>query len=141
MFISSLDVKRFYNGLAIGSDLLIAQSILELRQYNKDIKLNCILPCENQCKYWKNQNLIEKYEKILKEADFIRVLSKKYNKTCMMDRNKYIVNHSDFLFAIYDRYSKGGTKNTIDYAISKGKQIFILDPNNLKMYSRVGDNI
>ena len=59
--IKNAGITDFYNGAAIGWDMLTAQTVLQLREKYPQIKLHMILPCspENQsCKWSENQKQI-----------------------------------------------------------------------------------
>lgn len=69
-------VTEFYDGGAIGFDILAAETILELKAEYPDIKLHMMLPCppEEQINGWSKAQ-IARYEKILKAADSVTVVS------------------------------------------------------------------
>ena len=55
------------------------------------------------------------------------VLQDHYTEGCMQRRNRYLVEHSSMLIAVYSGGS-GGTKYTIDYANRLKHKIIWLDP-------------
>ena len=94
-------VTDFYSGLAQGTDSWAAQIVLSLRQENPSLKLHCVLPCENQAAKW-TASAQKLHQQIQEEADSVNCLSLAYYDGCMLDRNKYLVEHSDILLAIYN---------------------------------------
>ncbi len=108
------DCKVFYSGMAAGFDILCAECVLKLKQKYPDIMLICALPYDKQelgySSDWRN-----KFYDILQEADKVEYISKDYSPWCFQDRNKFMVDNSDFIVCWYDGKS-GGTKNTIKYA-------------------------
>ena len=50
-----------------------------------------------------------------------------YTKSCMFNRNRYLVNNADMLLAAFDGQS-GGTEITIRYARQKGIQVCFIRP-------------
>ena len=50
-----------------------------------------------------------------------------YDRGCMMRRNRYMVNRSVRLIAVYDGTPKGGTFNTLAYAMRRGLETDILE--------------
>ena len=46
----------------------------------------------------------------------------------MLDRNKFMVDHANLLFAVYAGISRSGTASTVAYAQNQGREILILDP-------------
>jgi len=105
----------FISGMALGIDMLCAEIILELKKSHPNIRLECAIPCINQTQRW-NEESITKYENICSQADKITMVSETwYYNGCMAKRNKYMVDNSDMLIAVFNG-SEGGTKQTIDYA-------------------------
>lgn len=121
----------FISGMAQGADLILANIVLELKKTYKELFLECALPFNRQSEKW-SINYKNQYNEILQKADKITVLSENYNISAFYKRNKYMVDNSDIVIAVFDG-KKGGTKFTCDYAKSKGKQIIILNPNDNKI--------
>ena len=118
---------HFINGLAVGSDQLCASVVIELKKYYK-ITLEAAIPCFNQDMYWSDKNKIN-YKKILSLCDIKNYITAgNYTKICMHIRNKYMVDNSDLIIAIWNGKS-GGTEQTIKYAKTKKKPIIIINPN------------
>ena len=118
---------HFISGMALGSDIFFAELALKLKaKYpEKKITLECAIPHRNQEGRWSDAYKM-RYHNILRESDRVTFLSERYTSNCMMDRNKYMVNNSSLLFAVYSLDEKGGTYNTIKYAQSVGVDIEIL---------------
>ncbi len=120
----------FYTGMAMGFDIIAAETVVLLKKARKDldIKLICVVPFPNQedgfGSYWK-----EKYNRIIDNSDEKIIISDSYHKGCYQIRNKYMVDNSDFVLTWYDGKS-GGTKNTLDYASSKNRKIFNINNVN-----------
>ena len=51
-----------------------------------------------------------------------------YYRDCMLDRNRFLVDHAHLLFAVYSGAVMSGTASTINYARSCDKEILILNP-------------
>ena len=122
----------FLSGMAIGVDIWAAQAVLDLREEHPKLKLHCILPCVGQEKMW-DPEIKKLYYSIIKQADSRVYVNRNYYKNCMLDRNRFMVDHSDLLLAVYAGISRSGTASTVDYARNQGKEILILDPltNNI----------
>ena len=116
-------VVFFGSGGAIGWDQLAATTVLKLKKDYPHIKLVMVLPCppEQQSLKW-NEKQKKRYYKILEQADKVRVLSPKYTNTCMLDRNRHLVDNSAYLIC-YLRENSGGTFYTVNYAQQKGLKI------------------
>jgi len=116
----------FICGMAQGADLLLARIVLRLKTIYSEVFLECALPFVCQSEKWtaKHKNL---YDDILKQCDKVTVLSECYRIDAYLKRNKYMVDNSDIVIAVFDG-KKGGTKFTCDYALKKGKQLIVLNP-------------
>ncbi len=125
--LASRGYTNFLSGMALGVDFWAAQAVLSLREYYPNLKFHCILPCIGQEKSW-TDDAKTLYYSIIKKADSRVYTSRTYYKDCMLDRNKFMVNYCDLLFAVYGGISKSGTASTINYARSQKREILILDP-------------
>lgn len=116
----------FYGvGGAYGFDTLAEEAIIKARKKHHDIKLIMVLPCEEQDKYWPEKDR-RKYADILRQADKVVFLSKKYYKGCMYNRNRYLVDFSGYCVA-YLTADGGGTAYTVNYARQCGTEIIFID--------------
>lgn len=118
----------FISGMALGVDMICADLVLELRHNHPEIKLECALPCEEQTKFWPKEQ-VDLYMNIIEKCDYINVISYRYNRACIHQRNQYMVQKSDCLIAIWNG-TEGGTKNTIMLASKHQKPIEIINPND-----------
>ncbi len=60
--------------------------------------------------------------------DGIRCIYDEYiGAECMLERNRYMVNNSSLVIALFNGLS-GGTKSSIDYAKKQGVEIIIIKP-------------
>ena len=117
--------KRFITGMALGIDMLCAELVLSLKNKYPNIQLECAIPCKNQTRNWQTKNIIG-YNQIISKADLITFVSyKNYYKGCMQKGNKYMVDKSNLLIAIYNGCA-GGTKQTIEYARQQNINIHII---------------
>lgn len=128
--IKEKDVSEFISGMALGADSDFAECVLTLRKKYKYIRLRCAIPCRDQTRLWDKKDVL-RYEKILKRADCSVVLSEHYTRSCMFERNRYMVDNSDYVLAVWNGEKKGGTWYTIDYASKKNKPIEVLDLNKI----------
>ena len=109
--INEYGVTHFITGMAEGADLDFAEIVLLLRKKYKTIKLECAIPYDTQiCGLdWENYY---RYERILKLANEVNYITKTYQKGCCLKRNRYMVDKSDFVIAVYNGQEKGGTYYT-----------------------------
>ena len=117
---------HFISGMAIGFDMICAEIVLNLKNKYPFIELECALPCVGQEKFW-NTSLKERYFCILNKADKTRCIYNRYVNGCMQERNKYMINNSSRLIALYNG-QKGGTQLTINYARINGLNVAIIKP-------------
>lgn len=123
----------FLTGGALGCDMMAAEVILELKQeYRHDAKVWHILcaPCYHYTKKWNDADR-ERLNRIAKKSSSVVFVSEtEYYNGCMQKRNRYMVDTSGLLLAVYDG-QPGGTKYTVDYARSQNKKVIILNPKEL----------
>lgn len=119
----------FISGGAIGVDTDFAETILKLKKKYKHILLEIAVPCKNQDLKWSASDKA-KYHKILKKSDIVNVLSKTYTRSCMMDRNKYMVDKAQFGIAFWNGKTQGGTYNTIRYMEKIGREYELFGLND-----------
>lgn len=115
----------FIAGGALGFDTLAEEVVLELKKEYPLIKLRLSLPCPEQDSLWKDKDRAI-YRDILKKADSIEYISQHYTDSCMLDRNRRMVDSSDLLIAFYDGRKRSGTAMTVNYATKKGVPVFNL---------------
>ena len=120
-------VTGFFSGMALGVDLWAAQIVLDFREKNLLLKLCCVLPCEGQEKKWSARTQ-EQYRSILKQANKTVWVSRNYTADCMLNRNRYMVDHSSILLAVYNGAYRSGTGMTVRYAENKYRRIILIDP-------------
>jgi uncharacterized phage-like protein YoqJ len=115
-------VTKFYNGMALGTDLLSAQILIQ-----RKIPFIAVIPCPDQTELWlKHQQQL--YEEIRKKAKSEIILYPKYTQGVMQGRDKWMINHSDILLSVYDGRLSGGTKLTVEMALSAHKLVINYNP-------------
>lgn len=129
--ISLIEVGYCYFGVggALGFDTLVAQVLLELRQFYPHIKLILVLPCIEQTKGWTAKD-ISIYEDIKNRCNKYTYTSEYYYSGCMHKRNKHLVNNSTVCIAYLTKQC-GGTAFTVDYA--KKQDVRVINIINCKL--------
>ena len=61
------------------------------------------------------------------QADGIVCLQENYSRAAMLARDRYLVQHSDCVLAVFNG-SPGGTKYTVDCALQAGRRVVRIDP-------------
>lgn len=118
--------REFYNGGAVGFDLLAAEVFLAIQEELPGAKLILLLPCANHSSRWCLSDR-ERYRRVLSLADESICLSPVYYNGCMLVRNRELVSRSDMVIAYLGREG-GGTAYTVKLAEDKGLRVFNLFP-------------
>ena len=105
--------ETFYNGMAMGFDLLAAETVLFLKKKYPYIRLVACVPCYGQERHFRAEDK-QRYTEILKRANEQVVLSEHYYQGCMQVRDKYMADRADALIG-YCKKDKGGAAYTVGY--------------------------
>ncbi len=110
----------FMSGFAEGVDQFFAEIVLERRKGNPALELIAVIP------YQKRLDSLNKrrwtYEMLEACADVI-VVQEEYHPSVYSRRNRYMVERSDRVIAVYDGREKGGTVRTIRFAHQLRKEL------------------
>ena len=126
---------RFMSGFAEGVDQYFAEILLEMQKSNPALELVAVIPYQKRL-----DNLRQKkrtYE-ILESCADIVVIREEYQPSVYSHRNRYMVEHSDRVIAVYDGREEGGTAGTIRFTHTLKKELReipvgeIIVPDNLK---------
>ena len=125
---------KFYCGMAMGFDLLAAESVIMLKKLYKKarIELVAVIPFEKQSDAW-DEHWKNRYQKVLRQADSVVYISREYKKGCYHTRNCYMVDNSEVVITWYDG-QLGGTAATLNYAARKDKKIVNLSDSGVHEY-------
>lgn len=110
-------IRYFGCGGARGFDLMAADIVLQLKKELPHIRLIMVLPCQNQTRGWRGEDL-RHYERVLSQADKVVYVQEEYTPGCMQKRNRHLVNNSSVCVAYCTR-RYGGTAYTVEYADRK----------------------
>jgi len=114
----------FISGMARGVDIWAAEIVLRLRDSGMPIRLICASPYQGFEKGW-SADWQKRYNAIMANADLVRFICRGYSRSCFQLRNEWMVNHSARVIACYNG-EKGGTKNTIDYALRQSILVYYI---------------
>lgn len=126
-------ITCFLSGMAIGIDSFSAEIVLSLKKEFPNISLNAIVPCANQSCKWNNEQ-VSRYNSILNQCDKIIILQNTYTADCMQKRNRYMVDNSDCVIAVWNG-TNSGTGNTVKYALSKKLPVTVLHPSTYSVHN------
>lgn len=110
--------RHFICGMAQGCDLYFCETVLALRETRPDITVEAALPCPTQADTWPAAQRA-RYAQLVAACDFETMVSEKYSSSCMQRRDRYMVDHASLLIAAFDG-SSGGTRYTVEYALTRG---------------------
>ncbi len=122
----------FYCGMAMGVDMLAAEILIDKKRENSNIKLHATLPCPEQDIKWGEKEKIH-YKELLTYADSKTIISPFYTKTCMLTRNRFMVDNSQRVIAVWNGTMRGGTAYTVRYAKKENKEIHLIRPKDLSI--------
>lgn len=118
--------RHFICGMARGADLYFAEAVLTMREDHPEITLECARPCGTQADSWPAEEQA-RYYRILDRCNYETLVQHHYDRGCMTRRNRYMVDHSARVIAVYDGVPKGGTAQTLAYALKQGLETDILN--------------
>ena len=121
-------ITHFICGNAVGVDTWAAELVLQKKRTQPDIFLEIALPFAGH-----NTN-DPACQKVQAQADWVHVVSKAKNrKAAFFDRDRYMVDHSDLLIAVYCKsHARSGTTATMDYAKKQGIEVIEISVEAVK---------
>lgn len=120
--------RHFICGMATGCDFYFCEAVMSLREQHPEITIEAAIPFEGQSNGW-NAAQKRRYDRLVSECDYQTVVQKSYSPDSYMNRNKYMVDSSSVLIAAYNG-RRGGTMNTLLYAIRSGLELIQLHIND-----------
>ncbi len=129
--IDKKNVTHFISGAALGVDMWAMEIVIDLKNEYPDITLEAAVPCRSQSKSW-NSKAQERYNRLLSLCDNVTLLQNQYTTDCMMKRNMYMVDNSDYVVAVWNG-NPSGTGKTVEYAAKCKKTIYCIDAVSFKM--------
>lgn len=116
--------RHFLCGMARGADFYFCEAVLDLRERRPGVTLEAVIPCEEQAARWSERDR-DRYYALVAACDGETMVQRRYDKGCMLRRNRYLVDHAARLIAIYDGML-GGTMYTISYAMKQELELDII---------------
>ena len=118
-------VDTFLAGGALGFDTLAARCVLRLREENPWLHLVLVLPCLDQDRLWRAED-IALYREMMKQADEVIYTDDLYSREAMLRRNRYLVERSSVCLCYLRQTRRGGTAYTVGVARSAGVEVINL---------------
>lgn len=111
---------RFISGFAEGVDQYFAEIVLEKKKENPDLQLIAVIPYKKRLE---SLNKKERTKLLLESCAEIKVIQEEYLPRVYSHRNRYMVENSDRVIAVYDGREKGGTVGTIRFTHKLKKEL------------------
>lgn len=112
----------FVSGMAEGVDLMFAAIVAEQKKNNPALFLEAAIPYGNRLK-----TKDETFQRLIKVCNGIKIVSDKYEPQCFFIRNRYMVQESDRVIAVYDGRDRGGTLYTMRTAHVMNKEVRVIE--------------
>jgi len=119
-------IRHFISGMARGCDTFFCEAVLKLREEYPVITVEAAVPYERQAAAWRETDRI-RYHALLERCEYVTYITHEYTRGCTLRRNRYMVDNSSVLIAVYDGIP-GGTKYTLGYAERGGLEIETIMP-------------
>lgn len=113
---------RFISGFAEGANLIFVAPVIELKAQGHPLFLEAAIPYAGRLK-----SRDPSFQKILSLCDRVNVLCDGFSHSCYFVRNRYLVDQSSRVIAVYDGRKDGGTSYTIRYASTQGRTIRMIE--------------
>ena len=116
--------RHFICGMATGIDTYFGEAVAALRDERPEITLEAAAPFRGHAESLPRSQQ-ERCARLLAACDTVTVLSEERTRRCMMERNRYMVDRSSLVIAVYDG-KRGGTYNTVRYAEKQKRTTVVL---------------
>jgi len=109
---------RFLSGFARGADLYFAEIVAERKRSEPAIRLEALLPYGARL-----HSRDPLFRGLIAACDRVDVQSEAYTPTCFFERDRSLVEAGSLIIAVYDGRPAGGTRYTLRYAHSLGREV------------------
>ena len=110
----------FMSGFAEGVDQYFAEMVIEKKKGDQSLELVAVIPYQKRLD---NLRAREQTYEMLEACRDVIVIREEYRPSVYSHRNRYMVEHSDRVIAVYDGREKGGTVRTIRFAHQMRKEL------------------
>lgn len=109
---------RFLSGFARGADLYFAEIVAEFKRSDPAVRLEALLPYQGRLHSREPQ-----FRRLIAACDRVTVQSEVYTPACFFARDRALVEAASLVIAVYDGRPTGGTRYTMRYANSLGREV------------------
>lgn len=110
----------FMSGFAEGVDQYFVEMVMEKQKDDPSLELIAVIPYQKRLNSLRSKG--RTYE-MLEACHDVVVIREEYQPSVYSHRNRYMVEHSDRVIAVYDGREKGGTVRTIRFAHQMKKEL------------------
>jgi len=120
-------VDHFISGLAIGVDMLGAETVALVRAFGgPEVKLTGAMPFPSQPNKWPEHTRQRWHDICGLCNEVVSVSADPYSPAKMQIRNRWMVDNSTYVIAVWNGTTSGGTWNCMNYAHSTGKPVLAI---------------
>lgn len=131
VLITEKEITHFISGMSLGVDQWAAEIVLELKKTYPYITLESAISYEEQAVDWRVDQQ-ERYYTIARQCDTETILQGAYTTDCKKKRNRYMVDHSQIVIAVWNGRLRG-TGSAIKYARACNREIVCINPQTLQV--------
>ncbi len=117
----------FYCGMARGTDLWFAETLLSVMEEHPEKHLSLVPMIPHRGHIKEGSDYYARCQRVLGKAEQPRYFAEEFTLSSYHVRNRAMVDACAHLIAVFDG-SKGGTKATYDYALSKHRKCLVYNP-------------
>lgn len=130
------DVRRIYIGGTLGVDLWTGEIALRLKETPgyEEIELAIVLPFPGHDAKWDDRSR-KRLQFLIQHSAECFTIGEQNCQDSYIKRNRYMVNHADYLLAIYDndRNTPSDPIQAVRYAEKKKKEIILIHPDTAQV--------
>ena len=113
----------FFSGFAEGVDLLFAKLVVQKSGDHPGLRLLAAIPFRQRFERLASD---PETAALLDACAEVHVVSETYHDSVYRDRNRFMVDRSQLVIAVYDGRAGGGTTRTLAYARKTGRKARVL---------------
>lgn len=115
---------NFITGFLPGPEQWAAEVICELMPEHPGLTLEAVIPYKNYLvRLCRDRHTLE----LLQQCSVIRTLSRKFYRECIMNKNRFMVNNSDCMIAVYDGRDNDDTVFAMRHATVLERELHIIE--------------